>query len=114
MLVLYSDGVTEATNANYDEFAEDRFIEVLRKYRNEPSTQNRGGGDESAGTIRGRGSPGRRYHDTGGQARLTCAAELLLCFGLTWLRHNNRPRRRHRQPRPVRPRPSRDRSSTWS
>ena len=40
MLVMYSDGVTEANNSNYDEFAEDRFIEVLRKYRNEPSTKS--------------------------------------------------------------------------
>jgi sigma-B regulation protein RsbU (phosphoserine phosphatase) len=39
MLVLYSDGVTEATNSGYDEFAEDRFIQVLRQYRNEPSTK---------------------------------------------------------------------------
>ena len=39
MLVLYSDGVTEANNSNFDEFAEDRFIEVLRQYRNEPSTK---------------------------------------------------------------------------
>jgi sigma-B regulation protein RsbU (phosphoserine phosphatase) len=33
LLVLYSDGVTEATNANYDEFGEERFIEVLRRNR---------------------------------------------------------------------------------
>jgi sigma-B regulation protein RsbU (phosphoserine phosphatase) len=37
MLVLYSDGVTEATNAAYEEFGEDRFIEVLRAQRNEPA-----------------------------------------------------------------------------
>ncbi len=30
MLVLYSDGVTEANNADYDEFDEERFIEVLQ------------------------------------------------------------------------------------
>jgi serine phosphatase RsbU (regulator of sigma subunit) len=34
MIVLYSDGVTEATNPNYDEFGEDRFIEVLKQNRN--------------------------------------------------------------------------------
>jgi serine phosphatase RsbU (regulator of sigma subunit) len=38
MLVLYSDGVTEANNAEYDEFGEERFIEVLKLYRNEPAT----------------------------------------------------------------------------
>jgi sigma-B regulation protein RsbU (phosphoserine phosphatase) len=38
MLVLYSDGVTEANNPSFDEFGEDRFIEVLRQYRNEPAT----------------------------------------------------------------------------
>ena len=38
MIVLYSDGVTEATNSNFDEFGEDRFIEVLKKYRKDPAT----------------------------------------------------------------------------
>jgi serine phosphatase RsbU (regulator of sigma subunit) len=33
LLVVYSDGVTEATNANYDEFGEERFIEVLSRNR---------------------------------------------------------------------------------
>jgi serine phosphatase RsbU (regulator of sigma subunit) len=33
MLVLYSDGVTEATNHEYEEFAEERLIEVLRIHR---------------------------------------------------------------------------------
>ncbi|HSU65770.1 MAG TPA: SpoIIE family protein phosphatase [Tepidisphaeraceae bacterium] len=37
MLVVYSDGVTEATNEAYDEFGEDKLIEVLRKHRNEPA-----------------------------------------------------------------------------
>jgi len=31
MLVLYSDGVTEATNAGHDEFGEERLIQVLRE-----------------------------------------------------------------------------------
>ena len=31
MLVLYSDGVTEANNPDYDEFDEERFIEVLQR-----------------------------------------------------------------------------------
>jgi phosphoserine phosphatase RsbU/P len=35
LLVLYSDGVTEATNANYDEFGEERFIEVLGRNRSQ-------------------------------------------------------------------------------
>ena len=38
MLVLYSDGVTEATNLNYDEFGEDRLIEALKAHRTEPAT----------------------------------------------------------------------------
>jgi serine phosphatase RsbU (regulator of sigma subunit)/pSer/pThr/pTyr-binding forkhead associated (FHA) protein len=37
MVVLYSDGVTEATNPAYDEFGEDRFIEVLKQNRNKPA-----------------------------------------------------------------------------
>src|SRR5262249_28291627 len=39
MLVLYSDGVTEANNPNFDEFGEDRFIDVLKEQRNRPATQ---------------------------------------------------------------------------
>src|SRR4051794_14325291 len=38
MLVLYSDGVTEANNHAYDEFDEERFIEVLKNNRTEPAT----------------------------------------------------------------------------
>jgi serine phosphatase RsbU (regulator of sigma subunit) len=37
LLVLYSDGVTEANNANFDEFGEDRFIDVLKRHRHEPA-----------------------------------------------------------------------------
>jgi sigma-B regulation protein RsbU (phosphoserine phosphatase) len=37
LLVLYSDGVTEANNANYDEFGEERFIEVLWRSRLQPA-----------------------------------------------------------------------------
>jgi len=37
LLVVYSDGVTEATNTAYEEFGEERFIEVLQKHRQEPS-----------------------------------------------------------------------------
>lgn len=37
MLVLYSDGVTEAVNAAYDEYGEERFIECLREHRAEPA-----------------------------------------------------------------------------
>ena len=38
MLVLYSDGVTEATNSVNDEYGEDRFIRVLRERRNDPAS----------------------------------------------------------------------------
>jgi phosphoserine phosphatase RsbU/P len=38
MLVLYSDGVTEATNPAYDEFGEQRFIEVLQRHRDQPAS----------------------------------------------------------------------------
>ena len=37
LLVLYSDGVTDANNANFDEFGEDRFIEVLKRHRHQPA-----------------------------------------------------------------------------
>jgi sigma-B regulation protein RsbU (phosphoserine phosphatase) len=37
MLVVYSDGVTEATNEAYDEFGEDKLIEVIRQHRREPA-----------------------------------------------------------------------------
>jgi serine phosphatase RsbU (regulator of sigma subunit) len=37
MLVLYSDGVTEANNLNYDEYGEERFIEVLKANREKPA-----------------------------------------------------------------------------
>jgi serine phosphatase RsbU (regulator of sigma subunit) len=38
MLVLYSDGVTEANNPEYDEFDEERFIEVLKRHRDAPAS----------------------------------------------------------------------------
>jgi serine phosphatase RsbU (regulator of sigma subunit) len=38
MIVLYSDGVTEANNPAYDEFGEERFIDVLKKHRTEPAS----------------------------------------------------------------------------
>ncbi len=37
MLVLYSDGVTEANNAAFDEYGEERFIDVLRQHREQPA-----------------------------------------------------------------------------
>jgi serine phosphatase RsbU (regulator of sigma subunit) len=37
MIVLYSDGVTEATNVSFDEFGEERFIEVLKRHHGEPA-----------------------------------------------------------------------------
>jgi phosphoserine phosphatase RsbU/P len=39
MLVLYSDGVTEATNLEYEEFDEERFCEVLKQNRTEPAAK---------------------------------------------------------------------------
>jgi serine phosphatase RsbU (regulator of sigma subunit) len=39
MLVLYSDGVTEATNLNQEEFDEPRFIEVLKANRQKPAAE---------------------------------------------------------------------------
>jgi sigma-B regulation protein RsbU (phosphoserine phosphatase) len=39
MLVLYSDGVTEATNLEYEEYGEERFMEVLRQHRTEPASE---------------------------------------------------------------------------
>jgi len=38
MLVLYSDGVTEANDIDHNEYDEARFIEVLKKHRNEPAS----------------------------------------------------------------------------
>ncbi len=38
MIVLYSDGVTEATNLAYDEFGEDRLMETLVANRTQPAT----------------------------------------------------------------------------
>jgi sigma-B regulation protein RsbU (phosphoserine phosphatase) len=38
MLVLYSDGVTEATNADYEEYGEERFIQVLQRHHGSPAT----------------------------------------------------------------------------
>jgi serine phosphatase RsbU (regulator of sigma subunit) len=37
MLVLYSDGVTEANDIEQNEYGEERFIEVLRQHRTEPA-----------------------------------------------------------------------------
>jgi serine phosphatase RsbU (regulator of sigma subunit)/pSer/pThr/pTyr-binding forkhead associated (FHA) protein len=37
MLVLYSDGVTEANNTNFEEYGEERFIDVLRLHRHKPA-----------------------------------------------------------------------------
>ena len=39
MLVLYSDGVTEANNPNYEEFGEEQLIEVLNAHRHEPAAE---------------------------------------------------------------------------
>ena len=37
MLVLYSDGITEAANAALEEFGEERFIELLQRNRERPA-----------------------------------------------------------------------------
>jgi serine phosphatase RsbU (regulator of sigma subunit) len=39
MLVLYSDGVTEANNTAFEEYGEERFIELLRRHRHEPAAK---------------------------------------------------------------------------
>ena len=39
MLVLYSDGVTEANDVNHEEYDEPRFIEVLTANRQRPATE---------------------------------------------------------------------------
>jgi sigma-B regulation protein RsbU (phosphoserine phosphatase) len=39
LLVLYSDGVTEAANASFEEFGEDRFTEVLKEHRGETAAE---------------------------------------------------------------------------
>ncbi len=39
MLVLYSDGVTEATNLEFEEYGEERFIAVLRENRTRPASE---------------------------------------------------------------------------
>jgi sigma-B regulation protein RsbU (phosphoserine phosphatase) len=38
ILVLYTDGVTEACNDAEEEFGERRLIEALRRYRERPSS----------------------------------------------------------------------------
>jgi sigma-B regulation protein RsbU (phosphoserine phosphatase) len=39
LLVLYSDGVTEANNPDFDEFGEERFVRVLTENRARPASQ---------------------------------------------------------------------------
>jgi sigma-B regulation protein RsbU (phosphoserine phosphatase) len=39
MVVLYSDGVTEATNLDYEEYGEQRFIDVLSENRQKPASE---------------------------------------------------------------------------
>jgi sigma-B regulation protein RsbU (phosphoserine phosphatase) len=39
LLVLYSDGVTEASNLEFDEFGEERFIRVLSENRMRPARE---------------------------------------------------------------------------
>jgi len=38
MLVLYSDGVTEANDIDHNEYGEERFIKVLQQYRTAPAS----------------------------------------------------------------------------
>jgi phosphoserine phosphatase RsbU/P len=37
VLVIYSDGVTEANNVSEEEFGEERLVEVLRRNRGKPA-----------------------------------------------------------------------------
>ena len=39
MLVLYSDGVTEANDIDHNEYDEERFIQVLKEHHTEPATE---------------------------------------------------------------------------
>jgi len=39
LLVLYSDGVTEANNLDYDEFGEERLVQVLQQNRTRPARE---------------------------------------------------------------------------
>ena len=39
MLVLYSDGVTEANDIDHNEYDEERFIQVLKEHRSEPASE---------------------------------------------------------------------------
>ncbi len=71
MLVLYSDGVTEANNAAYDEFDEERLIEALKANRNEPADSHRAGRDQSSHGFRRRSSAGRRHYPAGREAPLS-------------------------------------------
>ena len=83
MLVLYSDGVTEANNLNYDEYDEERFIEVLKQHRR-AGRRDRGSSDEIARRIRRRRAAGRRYHAGGGEDRLVSVGQA--CLRLTSVR----------------------------
>ncbi len=74
MLVLYSDGVTEANNVNYDEYGEERFIEVLCRHRHEPAAKIIEAVNKSLARIHGWSSSGGRHHAGRRQARLTLTA----------------------------------------
>ena len=39
MLVVYSDGITEAMNAEQEEFEEEALVEVIQKYKEEPANK---------------------------------------------------------------------------
>ncbi len=86
MLVLYSDGVTEANNPDYDEFDEERFIEVLKAHRTEPASGDRGGRDRVADRVRRRRAAGRRYHAGGGEAACRCSPTW--CRSGCWAKRN--------------------------
>ena len=74
MLVIYSDGVTEANNLDYDEFDEERFIEVLRNHRTEPAAKIVEAVTRSRRGVHRHGAAGRRYHARGRETGLTSSS----------------------------------------
>ena len=68
ILLVYSDGVTEATNSNYDEFGEERVIEVLRRHRRERAEVIVEEVTRVPVRVRRRRAAGRRHHAGSGQA----------------------------------------------
>ena len=70
MLVLYSDGVTEATNINQEEYDEARFTEVLVRHRNEPASAIVLAVTKSLGEFAAGAPQAGRYHAAGREGGL--------------------------------------------